>query len=166
MQTVLVLIFFFLIRNNAPQNFSVLDQVIQKPCGCAIYYPHSLLYYPCSLLLGFVDVACRWLLWSYALINVLSWLEWFCFHVFALLPFYFRLKYRNYKRYVVWCRGLKFLRLLCHVSCFQCGKAVRMGSVFCPTAVTHPGMLCGHKETVFTNFRAPSCLISIIFSQK
>lgn len=27
--------------------------------------------------------------------------------------------------------------------------------MFCPTAVTQPGMLCGHKETIFINFGAP-----------
>lgn len=67
-------------------------------------------------------------------------------------------KYPNHKRYTLWCRSLRFLRLLCHLSCFQCGKAMRMGSVFCST---HPCMLCGHKEIVFTNFRAPLCLILI-----
>lgn len=30
--------------------------------------------------------------------------------------------------------------------------------MFCST---HPCMLCGHKEIVFTNFRAPLCLILI-----
>lgn len=31
--------------------------------------------------------------------------------------------------------------------------------MFCPIAVTHPGVLCGHKETVFTSFRAPLRLV-------
>lgn len=68
-------------------------------------------------------------------------------------------KYPNHRRYTLWGRSLKLLRLLCHVSCVQCGKAVRMGSVFCSTAVTRSGGLCGHKETVLTNFRVSLCLI-------
>lgn len=38
--------------------------------------------------------------------------------------------------------------------------------MFCPTAVTHPGMLCGQKEAIFKNFRAPLFNFDFFFSEE
>lgn len=102
----------------------------------------------------------KWLLHSCSCFDqCYIWLEWFCWLVFALLPFYFRLKHLNHKRYTPWCRSLEFLAVV--VSCFQSGRAMRIDSVFCSAAVTHPGMLCGQKETVLADFKHP--YVSFLF---
>lgn len=58
------------------------------------------------------------------LINVDIWLEWFCCLVFALLPFYVRLKYPNHKR----CTGVPVTPVPCVVYS-KCGRAMRIDSV-------------------------------------
>lgn len=93
---------------------------------------------------------------AHVFINVYIWLELFCCLVFALLPFYFRLNKHITKdaHHGSWNSCVLY---------FQCGRTP-WRRLFCCAAVTHPGMLCGQKEIVLTDFKHP--YVSFLFLRR